>query len=199
MSFSTRLQEARIKSGLTLEEVGAKVGKSKSTIQRYESGHVSRLDNEMISKLADAVRVSPVYLMGWTEINPTNTVEIPILGDIACGDPITAEDNIIDYKSRIADDLPKGELFYLRAKGNSMSPEIRSGALVLCRQQPDVENGEIAAVLVNGNTEATLKKVRKIKDSILLEPINEDYEPYIVNEDNPATIIGKAVETVNKL
>lgn len=199
MSFSRRLQEAREKSGLTLEEVGEKVGKSKSTIQRYESGHVTKLDNEMISKLAEAVRVSPVYLMGWTNVNPVNTVQIPILGDIACGDPITAEDNIIGYQTRISDDLPKGELFYLRAKGNSMSPDIKSGALVLCRQQPDVENGEIAAVLVNGNTEATLKKVRKINDTILLEPINDEYEPYIVNKDNPATIIGKAVEVTNQL
>lgn len=199
MSFSTRLQEARIKSGLTLEEVGEKVGKSKSTIQRYESGHVSRLDNEMISRLAEAVRVSPIYLMGWTEVNSVDTVEIPIIGEISCGDPITAEENIIGMHSRIIDELPKGELFYLKAKGDSMSPAIQSGALVLCRQQPDVENGEIAAVLVNGNTEATLKKVRKIKDSILLEPINENYEPHIINEDNPATIIGKAVETVNKL
>ena len=199
MSFSKRLQDARIKSGLTQEEVGKKVGKSKSTIQRYETGNVSKLDNETIAQLAEAVRVSPIYLMGWTEVNPVNTVKIPILGEIACGDPITADDNIIGYQTRIADDLPKGELFYLKAKGNSMSPDIKSGALVLCRQQPDVENGEIAAVLVNGNTEATLKKVRKIKDSILLEPINDDYEPYIVNENNPATIVGKAVEVTNQL
>ena len=199
MSFSKRLQDARIKSGLTQEEVGKKVGKSKSTIQRYETGNVSKLDNETIAQLAEAVRVSPIYLMGWTEVNPVNTVKIPILGEIACGDPIIAEDNIIDYQTRIADDLPKGELFYLKAKGNSMSPDIKSGALVLCRQQPDVENGEIAAVLVNGNTEATLKKVRKIKDSILLEPINDEYEPYIVNKDNPATIVGKAVEVTNQL
>jgi len=199
MSFSKRLQDARIKSGLTQEEVGKKVGKSKSTIQRYETGNVSKLDNETIAQLAEAVRVSPIYLMGWTEVNPVNTVKIPILGEIACGDPIIAEDNIIDYQTRIADDLPKGELFYLKAKGDSMSPDIKSGALVLCRQQPEVENGEIAAVLVNGNTEATLKKVRKIKDSILLEPINDDYEPYIVNENNPATIVGKAVEVTNQL
>jgi repressor LexA len=199
MSFSKRLQEARLKSGLTLDEVGRKVGKSKSTIQRYESGHVSKLDNEMISALAKAVRVNPVYLMGWSDVNAINTVDIPVLGVIACGDPITANENVVDVHTRIAEDLPSGDLFYLTAKGDSMSPAIESGALVLCRQQPDVENGEIAAVLVNGNTEATLKKVRKIKDSILLEPINEDYEPYIVTESNPATIIGKAVEVTNKL
>lgn len=199
MSFGQRLKEARKNRGMTLRELGEAIGRSESVVQRYESGVISNLDNEVIAKLANALNVNPAYLMGWTKINTVNTVSIPILGDIACGDPITADDNIVGYQARATDDLPKGELFYLRAKGDSMSPDIKSEALVLCRQQPDVENGEIAAVLVNGNTEATLKKVRKINDSILLEPINDDYEPYIVNEDNPATIVGKAIEVTNQL
>lgn len=199
MSFGERLKSARKNRGMTLRELGEAIDRSESVVQRYESGVISNLDNEIIAKLANALNVNPAYLMGWTEVNPDTTVKIPILGEIACGDPIITDDNIIDYKSRIADDLPKGELFYLKAKGNSMSPDIKSGALVLCRQQPDVENGEIAVVLVNGNTEATLKKVRKIKGGILLEPINDEYEPYIVNKDNPATIIGKAVEVTNQL
>ena len=199
MSVGQRLRSARKDRGMTLKELGEAIDKSESVVQRYESGVIANLDNEVIAKLANALNVNPAYLMGWIEVNPTNTVKIPIIGEIACGDPITAEENIIDYQTRIADDLPKGELFYLKAKGDSMSPDIKSGALVLCRQQPEVEKGEIAAVLVNGNTEATLKKVRKIKDSILLEPINDEYEPYIVNKDNPATIIGKAVEVTNQL
>lgn len=199
MSFGQRLKEARKNRGMTLRELGEAIGRSESVVQRYESGVISNLDNEVIAKLANALNVNPAYLMGWTKINTVNTVKIPILGDIACGDPIIADDNIVGYQTRFADDLPKGELFYLRAKGDSMSPDIKSEALVLCRQQPDVENGEIAAVLVNGNTDATLKKVRKINDSILLEPINDNYEPYIVNEDNPATIVGKAIEVTNQL
>ena len=192
MSFGNRLKSARKKRGLTLRELGEAIDRTESVVQRYESGVISNLDNEIIAKLANALNVNPAYLMGWTDVNSVNTVEIPILGEIACGDPITAEENIIGFHTRIAEDLPKGELFYLRAKGDSMQPAIESGALVLCRQQSDV-------VMVNGNTEATLKKVRKIKDNILLEPINEKYEPYIVNENNPATILGKAVEVINKL
>lgn len=199
MSFGKRLQIAREKSGLTLEEVGKIVGKSKSTIQRYESGQVSNLNNKIISELAEAVRVSPVYLMGWTDVNTTQTVEIPILGEIACGDPILAEENIVDVHTRVADGLPSGELFYLIAKGDSMAPIIEPDSLVLCRQQPDVENGEIAAVLVNGNTEATLKKVRKVNGNIVLEPINREYDPIFVTEESPATIVGKAIETTNIL
>lgn len=199
MSFGKRLQSARERSGLTLDEVGKLVGKSKSTIQRYESGNVSKLDNEIISSLAEAVNVSPIYLMGWTDVNEKKTVEIPVLGKIACGDPITAEENISEFHVRVIDDLPKGELFYLKAKGDSMSPIVQSGALVLCRYQQDVENGEVAAVLLNGNTEATLKRVRKINGNILLESVNDKYEPYLINKDNPAMIIGKAIEVTNKL
>ncbi|HFI0683337.1 TPA: LexA family protein, partial [Streptococcus suis] len=119
---------------------------------------------------------------------------IPVLGSIACGEPILAEENIAEYREVFADNLPSGELFFLKAKGDSMEPRIPDGSYVMVRQQPDVENGQIAAVLVNGDTEATLKRVRKLGDSILLEAINENYAPYLINENNPARIIGKAVK-----
>lgn len=80
-----------------------------------------------------------------------------------------------------------------------MQPVIKENSYVMIRKQDDVENGEIAAVLLNGDTEATLKKVRKLGDTILLEAINEEYAPYIVNENNPARIIGKAVKVLNNL
>ena len=95
--------------------------------------------------------------------------------------------------------MPSGELFYLNAKGNSMFPTISDGSLVLCRQQPDVESGEIAAVLVNDDSEATLKRVRKLDETIILEPINNEYDPFIINKKNPARIVGKALEVVSKL
>lgn len=123
-----------------------------------------------------------------------NHVKIPILGEIACGEPITAEENIQGYYERSAEGLPSGPVFYLRAKGKSMEPKIPDGSLVLIREQKDVENGEIAAVLVNGDTEATLKRVRKVQGSIILEPLNPDFSPYIVNKENPGKILGKAME-----
>lgn len=199
MSFGARMKDARNKKGLTLEEVGNRIGKSKSVVQRYESGVISNLNNKIIEDIADILDVSPAYLMGWITVTPSNEVNIPVLGQISCGDPITAEDNIEEYKKRLADNLPSGELFYLKAKGDSMSPVIMDGSYVLCRQQNDVENGEIAAVLVNGETEATLKKVRKLGDSVLLEPINREYEPFMIDEDNPARIVGKAIEVSIKL
>lgn len=119
---------------------------------------------------------------------------IPVLGEIACGDPITADENIIDYRDEIAEQLPTGDLFYLKAKGESMSPTITNGSYVLIKVQPNVENGEIAAVLVNGDTEATLKRVKHQGDIVMLVADNPEYMPYVITKDNPARIIGKAIK-----
>lgn len=127
---------------------------------------------------------------------PENMVAIPIIGTIACGDPILADENIIGYRYHLKDTLPKGETFYLKAKGDSMEPKIPNGADVLIRHQDTVEDGEIAAVLVNGDTEVTLKRVRYQGDSVMLVAENSNYPPYIINKENPARIVGKAVEFV---
>lgn len=192
--LSERIKNIRESKGITLKELGKKIGKTEATVQRYESGAIKNVNNEIVEDIAEALKVSPAYLMGWTEIASTQMIKIPILGSIACGDPITAEENIDSFKERTTEDLPSGNLFYLKTKGDSMEPLIQEGALVLIREQADVENGEIAAVLVNGDEEATLKRVRKLGDAILLEAINDQYEPYIINSNNPARILGKAIE-----
>lgn len=127
------------------------------------------------------------------------TVRVPVLGKIACGDPILAEENIKEYRYESPDMLPSGTTFYLEASGDSMEPTIPNGSLVLIREQPEVEYGEIAAVLVNGNEEATLKRVRKQGEMIMLMPDNPSHEPYIVTKENPAKIIGKAIRFVQDL
>ena len=95
-------------------------------------------------------------------------VRIPIIGEIACGDPITAEENIEGYTEETFEKpIPSGNLFALRCKGHSMEPTIHDGSLVTIREQPTVEDGEIAAVLVNGDNEATLKRVKHQGDLIM--------------------------------
>jgi len=131
--------------------------------------------------------------------NVSDTKPIPILGEIACGDPITAEENIEGYLYEPVDSLPGGNLFYLRAKGHSMEPTIPDGSNVLIREQPEVEDDEIAAVLVNGDTEATLKRIKHQGDIVLLMPDNPSYSPYIVTKSNPARILGKAIRFTTDL
>jgi len=128
-----------------------------------------------------------------TALSPADFKRIPILGTIACGDPILAEQNIEGYAYESLDSLPKGNIFALRAKGDSMEPTIPSGSIVLIREQSDVESGEIAAVLVNGDTEATLKRVKRIGQITMLMPDNTKHDPIPVTKEKTARIIGKAV------
>ncbi len=157
-----------------------------------------------IEKISEYFGLPKSYIL--KEDFPTNVIEIapatvrvPVLGKIACGDPILAEENIKEYRNESPDMLPSGTTFYLEAFGDSMEPTIPNGSLVLIREQPEVEYGEIAAVLVNGNEEATLKRVRKQGDMIMLMPDNPAHDPYIITEDNPAKIIGKAIRVTSEL
>lgn len=122
-----------------------------------------------------------------------NFVRVPILGEIACGEPLYVAENFVGYKTESADTLPNGDIFYLEAKGKSMEPTIPDGSSVLVRAQSDVENGEIAAVLVNGDTEATLKRIKKQDGLIILMPDNSTFEPIVASKKYPVRIIGKAI------
>ena len=105
-----------------------------------------------------------------------------------------AEQNIEGYTHELFEEEPqKDELFALRCKGNSMEPLIPNGALVLIHKQPTVEDDEIAAVQVDDDTRATLKKVKHVGKDVFLYPINTKYDPIILNKDNPGRILGKAI------
>lgn len=121
-------------------------------------------------------------------IRPTQS--IPIVGVVNCGMPLLAEDNIEGYIETPLDDLTSGETyFWLRAKGDSMANiGIREGDLLLIRQQSDVDSGDIAVVSINGN-DATLKRVIKKENAIVLQPENPAYETKI--------FVGKEMEDVH--
>lgn len=203
MSVGNRIRQRRLELGLSGEEVGKMLGVNKTTVYRYEKGEIDKMPIEVVEKLSVALRTTPDVIMGWNTdastptnlvpINRASIVSIPILGTIKCGQPILAEENITGYREELSDRLPSGNLFYLRSQGDSMVPTIPEGSLVLIREQPTVEYGEVAAVLVNGDTEATLKRVKKQGDIVMLIADNPDYPPYVITKDNPARIIGKAV------
>ncbi|ALF50621.1 MULTISPECIES: LexA family protein [Enterococcus] len=171
----------------------------KSTLTGYVKG-TSTPNPGNVQKLADFFNVKKSEIDPRFKPIPNNvipilsSVKIPVLGEIACGEPILAEENIDGYIEEFADKLPSGELFYLKTKGDSMMPTIPENSYVMIRKQPDVEEGEIAAVVINGDNEATLKRVKRQNGLTMLIPDNTDYKPYIITESNPATILGKAVK-----
>lgn len=199
------IQQLLSQSNMKPTELANRIGVNRSTVTRYLKG-TRKISMDDLPKIAATLGVSPIELLVDEKELPSNfipvspaTVKIPILGTIACGDPLLAEENIKGYRHESPDDLPSGTLFFLEAKGSSMEPMIPDGSHVLIRCQPEVESGEVAAVMLNGNTEATLKKVTWQDGTMLLMPINRDFAPIIVSEDNPARVIGKAVEVKFRL
>lgn len=199
MNLANNIKYYRKLNKLTQADLASKLDVAPTAISAWEVGRNKPLMDkiEMMSELFD-IRKSD--LLG-DELLPNNlimvdrasVVRIPILGTIKCGQPILAEENITGYREELSDRLPSGNLFYLRSQGDSMLPTIPEGSLVLIREQPTVEYGEVAAVLVNGDTEATLKRVKKQGEIVMLIADNPDYPPYVITKDNPARIIGKAV------
>lgn len=198
LELKDKIKLLRKENGLTQLELAKRLDVAPTSVSSWERGANKPLMDK-IEVMAQMFDVPLSYFFKDIELFKGDIISIPIIGEIACGDPITANENILGYRDRSSTNLPTGDLFYLKAKGDSMDPKIPDGSFVLIREQPDVENGEIAAVLVNGDTEATLKRIRKVQGSLVLEPLNPDYNPYIVNESNPARILGKAIEVTSTL
>lgn len=210
-SIASQIKKLRNGRGWTQPQLADKLSVSKQTISNWETGiKVPRMGS--LQKLADLFNVkigeitnaSIEYDDASILNKPSNIiyplsdslqrVRIPIIGEIACGDPITAEENIEGYTEETFEKpIPSGTLFALRCKGHSMEPTIHDGSLVTIREQPTVEDGEIAAVLVDGDNEATLKRVKHQGDLIMLVPDNKEYDPIILDKNNPGRIVGKAV------
>lgn len=209
--FGDRLRTLRKSKDLSQLEFAKLLKLSKSSVNMYERGE-REPGIETLERIADYFNVDLDYLLGKSDF--TNKYEwlsnsasgmsianlipmpdmkkIPLIGAIACGAPILAEEHIEDYIS-IPKHIPAD--FSLTCKGDSMiNARIYDGDLVYIRQQDTVENGEIAAVL-NSDGEATLKRVKIHPDRIILEPENPMYDPQVFrNEEmNNVRIIGKAV------
>ena len=181
MEFKDILKARRNALNLTLEEVGEAVGVSKTTVLRWESGEIKNLRRDKIYKLAQILGVEPSVLMGWKN-DSENIVQItgavPVVGKIAAGAPILAEENIVDYLP-VTVRHPE-EYFALIVRGDSMiNAGIPNGSQVLVHIQDYAENGQNVACRVNGD-EATLKRFRQTGDTVLLMPENPKYEPIIV-------------------
>lgn len=199
-----RIKSRRTELGLTVEELAHKMGyKDKSSISKIENGKAD-IPQSKIAAFADALQTTPAYLMGWEEQpepkKPTippgfkpmpKMKKIPLIGAIACGEPITAEQNIekmVDVPENIRCD------FSLTCHGDSMvDAGIHDKDVVYIRIQPEVENGEIAAVRIDG--EATLKRVYYNPGTLTLMPANPAYAPMIYTgpQLEEVHIEGKAV------
>lgn len=199
MEIGDIMRTRRQELGLTLEDVGNFVGVGKSTVRKWERGDIENMKRDKINLLSQVLKLSPLtfitgevaYGMPDNIIPLPRTKAVPLLGTIACGKPILAVENVSCYV-RIDEEVKVD--FALECKGDSMiNARIFDGDVVYIREQPDVENGEIAAVLIG--EEATLKKVYKYPSKIVLCPENPLYDDIVYSEEkmNEVRILGKAV------
>ena len=175
-----------------------------SSVTKWETGKAYP-DYDKQNKLATFFNVSVDYLMGRTnESAPatTNSIKVPVLGYVAAGIPIEAIEEILDYEDLDTRNFnPSFEYFGLKIKGDSMTPRIQDGDVVIVRRQPDIESGEIAIVCINGD-EATCKQIKKQPEGITLIPFNPAYDVKFYSnkeiEELPITIIGRVMELRSK-
>ncbi|MGG0756240.1 LexA family protein [Brevibacillus laterosporus] len=198
-----RLLKTRGWTQLKLSEIS---GISKSTLSDYINCR-TLINPGNVEKLSEAFSVhkydiDPSFkrtgkindLFANHEENPTFT-PVPIVGSISCGNGVIAYEDIEGYEDTPNSWLNGGEYFYLRAKGDSMiNARIYDGDLLLIRKQAEVENGEIAAVFIDGN--AVLKRVYKTDSTLILQSENPNYKPVVVDGSNNSKIIGRLKKVI---
>lgn len=220
------ISNRRKELGLTLEEVGNAVGVSKSTVKKWETGYISNMRRDRINALAKILKLNPNVLIDesdppysqidqkkksmldsvvfqlWDNCHSEELIpkkSIPMLGKIACGEPIYADedfDTFIEVNSDLKAD------FCLTCSGDSMiNANIFDGDIVFIKKQDIVDDGQIAAVIIED--EATLKRVyydRK-NNRLILQAENPKYSPliYIGEELNNIRILGRAISLYRKI
>ncbi len=213
--FSERLQEALIERNITAAELSRIIGVNEGTISNYKKG-VYEPKQRRLESIANALNVSIPWLMGADVpmVEPKSNVDIdylsipgimplpktvkrPRLGTIVCGEPVMTDENFDGY-DEVPEDIPCD--FTLVCEGDSMiNARIYDGDIVYIKQQPIVENGQIAAIRIDGET--TLKRVYIEPDRLTIVPENPNYKPhtYIGEELNNIQIIGRATGFTSKL
>ena len=199
-----RIKNRRIELGLSQEELAKRMGNSsRASVSTVETGKED-LTTKRVAKFASALEVTPAYLMGWEE-NPKFKFEarsvphhaqrIKVLGKVAAGTPIEMIQDVEYYEEMPLE--ADGDYFGLIIKGDSMEPRIMNGDVVIVKQQPLVENGEIGIVTVNGE-DATCKRIYKYAESLVLMSNNPKYPPREFTKEQvealPVRILGRVVE-----
>lgn len=203
MDIYDRIKARRLELGMTQAELADKAGyKGKDMISRIESKKVT-LTHPRIVAFASALDVSEGWLMGWAEkASSYKTAMIPLLSSVSCGSGILAEENINGYVDIPESMASTGEFFGLTIKGDSMEPDLHDKDVVIVKQQPDAETGDLVIAKVNGD-EGFCKRLKKYADGIALVSVNPSYEPMYFSEkqvkEEPVVVVGKVVEVRRKL
>lgn len=198
-----RIKARREQLQMTQEELAKKIGyKSKTTITKIENG-TNDIVQSKVCDFAKALNTTPAYLMGWEDLeqptpksNGYPTVRIPVLGDVAAGVPILAQQDIIGYEDIPSDMAKTGEYFGLKIKGDSMEPKIHDNDIVIVKSMSDAENNDIVIAMINN--EAVCKRLVKYTNSLVLRSLNSNYDDIELHPDDDIHILGVVIESRSK-
>lgn len=200
MNIQNLIKNRRKELGLTLLDIANACGVSEATVSRWESGDIVNMKRSRIAQLAKVLNVSPSLLIHddydvLINYNLETKLQVPVLGIVPCGEPIEAIEDIIEWIEVVPSQAKNH--FGLIAKGDSMSPYILDGDILIVKYTPEVNSGKIAIVKVNGD-EATCKRLMISDAGITLMPYNPTYQPMMFSpqevEEKPVIIIGEVVE-----
>lgn len=192
-ALGDNIRKYRIIKHMTQLDLAKLLNVSDKTVSSWETGEkIPRMGN--IEKIANCFGLNKTDLI---EDTSKSRFKIPVLGKVIAGYPVEAVENIIDYEEITSKMASLGEYFALQVKGDSMMPRFTEGDVVIVRKQDDVDNGDIAIMLVNGD-EATIKKVQKFEGGINLIPSNPAYDVITYTNEEietlPVRCLGKVVE-----
>lgn len=206
MNAIIRIEQRLNELGIKRSKMLADLGIPSSTFSTWKKKDAAP-DRKYLVALSDYLGLSTDYILTGEKEDikkiklDDEPVQIRVLGKVAAGVPIEAVEDVIGEETISKKMAETGDYFGLRISGDSMEPTIHHGSIVIVRQQDDVENGDIAIVIVNGE-DATCKKIEKFENGIMLVPMNKAYEEkFYANEEIeklPVRIIGKVVESRTK-
>ena len=201
ITMSNNLKKYLKINNISRNQLSESLGISYSTISDWINGKAyPRIDKIEMMANYFGINKSDLVEEHFTEEKPQG-LQIPVLGTVAAGIPISAVEDILDYEEVPQSWENQGEFFGLRIKGDSMKPDINNGDTVIVRQQSTANNGDVVIALVNGD-DATCKKLQKTDNGIMLVSNNSEYSPmYFSNEEvltKPVVIIGRVVELRRK-
>lgn len=198
-----RIKSLRFAAGMKQSELAHRLNVSQTTISNWENG-ITEPDQESLKKITAFFDVTVDYVLGFTSgisKGAYNGVKIPVLGSVPAGIPIEAVQDILDYEEISPELAAAGEYFALKVKGDSMSPDIKSGDIAIVRAQEKAENGQVVVAMVNGD-EATVKRIKFLTEGLMLVPNNPVFEPVVFTVEDivnkPVRIIGRVVEVRRK-
>jgi len=202
MGIGQNIKHNRERLSLSQEALAKLVGVSQQAVDRWENGGIVPRE-KTIQLLMNAFHCSREELFGDEQKTDSKGVRIPVLGKVVAGIPIDAIEEIIDYEEITKSLAETGDFFALQVKGDSMTPKLEEGDVVIIKRQSDVESGDIAIVLINGN-DATVKQLKKVDGGIMLFGFNPSvYEPHFYSNKDieriPVQVLGKVVEMRRKL